>query len=89
MWATNLKSAMRYIRLIEAKAKFSTLVDDANNDECSIITRHGNAEAVLISFSEWQRMNNIPSFATLLMSAPLLEEDLFERASLPLRELQL
>ena len=80
---------MRFIPVNEAKAKLSALVDAANNGICSIITHHGNSGAVLISFSEWQRLSNIPSFATLLLSAPFLEEDLFERANLPLRQCQL
>ena len=67
---------MQHVQLKDAKAKLSSLVDASLTGEGSIITRHGKAEAVLISFTEWQRVSNIPSFATLLMSAPLLEEDL-------------
>ena len=66
---------MQHVQLKDAKAKLSSLVDASLTGEGSIITRHGKAEAVLISFTEWQRVSKIPSFATLLMSAPLLEED--------------
>jgi hypothetical protein len=45
-----------------------------------VITRHGRPEAVLLSYEEWQRLSQVPSFGRLLMSAPL------EAADLPQRE---
>jgi hypothetical protein len=31
---------------------------------------------VLLSFEEWQRLSQVPSFGRLLMAAPLTAEDL-------------
>ena len=63
---------MREIQLRDAKATLSAVVDDAVHGEASIITRHGRREAVIVSFAEWEKMSNIPSFGRLLMSAPIL-----------------
>ncbi len=80
---------MREIQLREAKASLSAVVDNAIRGEPSIITRHGKPEAVILSFDEWQRLSHIPSFARLLMSAPLEPGDLPERDSTPLRDIEL
>lgn len=77
---------MREIQLREAKATLSAVIDGAQRGEPSIITRHGRAEAVVISFAEWQRLSRVPSFARLLMSAPVEPGDLPERDGTPLRE---
>jgi antitoxin (DNA-binding transcriptional repressor) of toxin-antitoxin stability system len=61
-------------------------VDDARRGEPSIITRHGKPEAVIISFEEWTRLSRVPSFARLLMSAPLDLGDLPDRDETPARE---
>lgn len=78
---------MREIGLREAKASLSALVDDVQDGQPSIITRHGRPQAVLISFAEWQRLSQVPSFGLLLMSAPLDEGDLVGRDGSPLRPL--
>lgn len=65
---------MREIQLRDAKATLSAVVDQARRGEPSVITRHGRPEAVLLSFEDWQRLSQVPSFGRLLMSAPL-EED--------------
>ncbi len=77
---------MREIQLREAKATLSAVIDGAQRGEPSIITRHGHAEAVVISFAEWQRLSRVPSFARLLMSAPVDPGNLPERDGTPLRE---
>ena len=77
---------MRKIQLKDAKAKLSTVVDEALRGKPSIITRHGKREAVLLSYEEWERLSHIPSFGRLLMSAPLKEDDLSERSRAPLRD---
>lgn len=81
-----MSRSMRKIQLKDAKAKLSTVVDEALRGRPSIITRHGKREAVLLSYEEWERLSHVPSFGRLLMSAPLKEEDLPERSGAPLRD---
>ncbi len=52
------------------------VIDQAKQGEPSLITRHGRPEAVLISFEEWQRLSQVPSFGRLLMAAPVMDDDL-------------
>lgn len=77
---------MREIQLRDAKASLSAVVDDAVRGEPAIITRHGKREAVVLSFAEWERLSQVPSFGRLLMSAPLTAGDLPERNDAPLRD---
>ena len=77
---------MRKIQLKDAKAKLSTVVDDAIRGKPSVITRHGRRVAVLLSYAEWERLSRVPSFGRLLMSAPLGEADVPPRSSAPLRD---
>ena len=77
---------MREIQLREAKATLSAVVDQAVKGEPSIITRHGRPEAVVVSFDEWKRLSNVPSFASWLLSSPLEEGDIPERDHSPLRD---
>ncbi len=67
---------MRKIQLRDAKASLSALVTQAANGDPAVITRHGKPEAVILSFAEWQKLTNVPSFGRLLMSAPLEPDDL-------------
>ena len=80
---------MRKIQLKEAKAKLSAVVDDAIRGKPSLITRHGKREAVLVSYEEWRRLAQVPSFGRLLMSAPLEEDDVPTRSRAPLRDARL
>jgi len=77
---------MREIQLRDAKATLSAVVDDAVRGEASVITRHGRPEAVIVGMAEWERLNRVPSFGRLLMSAPLDEGDLPERNQGTLRD---
>ena len=63
----------------DAKATLSAVVDQARQGEPSIITRHGRPEAVIVSFEEWQRLSQVPSFGRLLMEIQLEPEDVPER----------
>ncbi len=76
---------MREIQLRDAKATLSAVVDDARNGAPSIITRHGQPAAVVLSFDDWQRLSRVPSFGRLLMAAPLGADDLAERVATSLR----
>jgi prevent-host-death family protein len=77
---------MREIQLRDAKASLSAVVDDALRGEPAIITRHGKKEAVVLSFKEWERLSQVPSFGRLLMAAPIEPGDLPERDRSPLRD---
>ena len=77
---------MRKIQLRDAKANLSSVVDQATRGKPSVITRHGKPEAVVLGFGDWQRLSNVPSFGRLLMSAPLIDGDLPERGTAPLRD---
>lgn len=70
---------MQEIQLRDAKATLSAVVDQARQGEPSIITRHGRPEAVVVSFEEWQRLSQVPSFGRLLMEAQLEPEDVPDR----------
>lgn len=67
---------MQEIQLRDAKATLSAVIDQARRGEPSIITRHGRPEAVVLSFEDWQRLSQVPSFGRLLMAAPLEPDDL-------------
>lgn len=67
---------MRKIHLQDAMANLSAVVDKAVRGEPAIITRDGKREAVILSFKEWERLSQVPSFGRLLMSAPIGPEDL-------------
>ena len=69
----------------DAKANLSAVVDQATQGKPSVITRHGKPEAVIVGFTDWQRLSRVPSFGRLLMSAPLEPEDLPERNRGPMR----
>lgn len=75
---------MREIQLRDAKAKLSAVVDDALRGEPAIITRHGKRQAVILSFEEWKRLSQVPSFGRLLMAVPVGPDDLPERNRTPL-----
>jgi prevent-host-death family protein len=77
---------MRSIQLKDAKASLSAIMEEVTRGEPAIITRHGKPTAVLVDYKEWQRLNDIPSFARLLTSAPLAPGDLPERDISPLRD---
>ncbi len=77
---------MKEIQLRDAKATLSAVVDEAVRGEPSVITRHGKPEAVLVSFAEWQRLSNVPSFGRLLMMAPVDTDDLPARGNGAIRD---
>jgi antitoxin Phd len=77
---------MHEIQLRDAKATLSTVVDEAINGQPSVITRHGRKAAVVISWKEWERLSQVPSFGHLLASLPVGPEDLPDRDQSPLRE---
>jgi antitoxin Phd len=65
---------LREIRLKDAKATLSAVVDQAAQGKPSVITRRGKPKAVVLGFADWQRLSRVPSFGRLLMSARLSRE---------------
>ena len=76
---------MREIQLRDAKANLSAVVDDAVGGKPAVITRHGKKQVVLLSYEEWQRLSQVPSFGRLLMAAPVTAGDLAPRNRSKLR----
>jgi antitoxin Phd len=70
---------MKEIQLKDAKATLSAVIDQALTGNGSIITRHGRKEAVVISYEDYRRLAEIPSFGWLLTHSPLEEGDIPER----------
>jgi len=65
--------------LKEAKASHSAIVNEAARGKPSLATRHGQPQAVVLGFADWERLSSVPSFGRLLMSAPLEPGDLPKR----------
>ena len=76
---------MREIQLREAKARLSAVVDAALRGEPAVITRHDKPQAVVLSFKDWERLSQAPSFGRLLMAAPIASDDLPTRDQSPPR----
>ena len=67
---TIIGGAMKEIQLREAKAMFSAVVDQAASGKPSVITRHGRKVAVVLSYDEYVKLSDIPSFGRLLAAYP-------------------
>ena len=62
---------MRELQLRDAKASFSSVVEQAAKGESTVVTRHGRKMAVIVGYDAWQRLTGArPSFADLLLSFP-------------------
>lgn len=79
---------MKEVQLRDAKASLSALVDRAVAGEPALITRHGRKEAVVLSFAEYQRLANVPSFEELLAAFPSEPGDIPDRDRSPPREFE-
>jgi antitoxin Phd len=76
---------VRTLRLRDAKASLSAVVDAAEHGEATTITKHGRPAAVVVPVEDARQLYAIkrPSFVDLLMSIP---EDLeTERDPSPVR----
>lgn len=80
---------MKEVQLREAKASLSALVDRAVAGEPALITRHGRKDAVVLSFAEYERLSNVPSFGALLAAFPGEAGDIPERDRTPIRDIEL
>ena len=63
---------MKSLRLRDAKAALSAVVEAAERGEATTITKRGRPAAVVVPVDDAQRLyrSNRPSFATLLMGIP-------------------
>ncbi len=80
---------MRTLRLRDAKASFSAVVQAAERGEPTTITKHGRPSAVVVPVEHARRLYSTerPSFAALLRDIPEAIET--ERDQSPLREVDL
>lgn len=74
------------IDLSDAQAKLSAIVADAAVGRASVIIRDGHPEAVLVSFSEWQRLSMVPWFHRARRQVSGVSEDLPARYDRPICE---
>lgn len=78
---------MQGIQLKDAKATLSAVVDQAAvHGNPAIIIRHGRREAVVLSFEDYERLAQVPSFGRLLAAFPGEEENIHPRNRKPARE---
>ena len=84
-----LEADMKEIRLKDAKATLSAVVDQAVHGNPAIITRHGRKEAVVLSFEEYEKLKHVPSFGRLLASYPGDDDDIPPRGNKPSRMVDL
>jgi prevent-host-death family protein len=80
---------VKTLRLRDAKASLSALIEAAERGEATTITKHGRPAAVVVPVDLAKRLHptDRPSFASLLMGIPHPIE--IERDSSPLREADL
>jgi antitoxin Phd len=80
---------MREIQLKDAKATLSAVVDEAASGRPVVITRRGRKEAVILSFEDYERLSNVPSFGRLLAAFPGEAADIPPRRRKPSRNVDL
>lgn len=63
---------MKILRLRQAKASLSAVVQAAERGEATTITKHGRPAAVVVSVADARRLfpEDRPNFADLLMAVP-------------------
>jgi antitoxin Phd len=68
---------IRSWQLQEAKNKFSRVVQDAMNDGPQIITKHGVEVAIVMSYTEYQKMiASRGKLSTFFRDSPLVDVEL-------------
>jgi prevent-host-death family protein len=80
---------MQTLQLREAKASFSAVVSSAQRGQPTIITRHGQPSAMVVSIEQGQRLCplNTPSLSAHLLAIP--EIIATDRDASPLRSIDL
>lgn len=76
----------------DAKARFSEFLDTCLSDGPQLVSRRGTETAVLVSLSEWKRLQSVakPSLKSLLLSSVGRTDDLLipERGNARRRKVQ-
>jgi prevent-host-death family protein len=76
------------MQLRDAKAGFSSVVDNAARGDETVVTKHGAPVAVVLGYEQWRALKGArPSFASLLLAFPHVGE--IERDQTPPRDLDL
>lgn len=77
---------MKTLQIRDAKARFSAVIEAAEQGQFTVITRHGRPAAVVVPIEDARRLypENYLAFADLLLSVPGGVQ--FERDRTPLRE---
>lgn len=76
---------MKELKFKHAKGRLSAVVDDAVQGKPSIIMRRGKPEAIVLGMKDWKCLSRVPSFAQLLMVAPIENGDLPRRSRSQMR----
>jgi len=75
------------MQLKDAKARFSAVVDAAEEGAATVVTRHGKPAAVVIGVAEWRRLSAKRNFVDHLLAFPIDDgDDIFERDQTPVRD---
>lgn len=77
---------MREITLQAAADGLDSVVAEAMAGEDVVITRDGRREAVLVSWTAWERLSRESSFGALLTRSPLEDGDIAPRQRGPVRD---
>ena len=77
---------MREMHLEDVASSLSSVLSEVQHGGEVVITREGEKTAVIVSWDEWRRMSDVPSFARLLMASPLDDGDIPTRDQTPLRD---
>jgi antitoxin Phd len=76
----------------DAKAKFSELLDTCATEGAQLVTRRGEAAAVLVPYEQWERLNHSAPKSLrelLLQDEHRFELELPDRASVAWRDISL
>ncbi|HUP01580.1 MAG TPA: type II toxin-antitoxin system Phd/YefM family antitoxin [Gemmatimonadota bacterium] len=77
-------------QLQTAKQKFSELIRLALNEGPQVVTRHGRAVVVIMSFQEYRRLSDGGGdFKEFLLGGPDLDRLEIQRAEIPARVVEL
>ncbi len=77
---------MHTMLLRDAKENLSKVIDQALDGDPVLITRRGKPQAVVLSWTEYERLTNeVPSFGWLMSHPPQALEEIQERDTSPPR----
>jgi prevent-host-death family protein len=79
---------MKQLKLRDAKAKLSEVVEDALRGEPTTITRYGRPAAVVVPVAAFRQVGSSsdPTLAELVLGLPVGLDDVIERDQTPIRD---